>query len=94
MEQSAIQNQSILLLTNYLLLFVSNLYLLLFVIIYCCLHAINDLQATIWTDFVLPTILQTILKKSDYEVKKLIMMRKLEPSAVGAKSTKVGHVDN
>ena len=34
-----------------------------------------------------------LVKKSDYEIKKLIMMLKLEPTIVGLKPAKIGHVD-
>ena len=35
----------------------------------------------------------TSVKKSDYDIKKLIMMQKLEPRTVGLKLTKIAYVD-
>ena len=37
--------------------------------------------------------LDVIVKKSDYDVKRLIMMQKLVPRTVGLKLTRIGHVD-
>ena len=34
-----------------------------------------------------------MVKKSDYDIKKLIMMQKLEPRTVYLKLTSIGHVD-
>ena len=38
-------------------------------------------------------LLTSQLKKSGYDIKKLIMMQKLESRTVGLKPTKIGHVD-
>ena len=34
-----------------------------------------------------------MVKKSDYDIKKLIMMQKLQPRTTDLKLTKIGHVD-
>ena len=34
-----------------------------------------------------------MVKTSDYDIKKLIMMQNLEPRTVGLNPTKIGHVD-
>ena len=43
--------------------------------------------------YIIINFFSVIIKKSDYDIKKLIMMQKLEPRIAGPKHTETGHVD-